>query len=359
MGADLKSLQIPFTAEERKDQTDTRRPACAAISIKFSKLLKPRKNGRAPNPSKLWAADIVRLEHRGFNRKDGQAVHVLKGILKRPEELRQVMTAAQDQDAVFDKRGVFAVTVKSPFGQSCIQQLVSRLTAIDRILSMVDTIKKENLECKSVSLAGVTVGYGKGLSTEISFAEDNQPMTAEFSPANPHRRIKVLLSNILNRDGFHNFVNVIKFTLPVLSAIQTIEAAELQDITLPIINTRSVDCFCIDYRSLSINLVLELRLRRHRDQLEWHIDDYTRKRARELKQQTVAGREPAFTEALEKLFMSNGKGWSGLRTLVVASIDGAEEAILKMNETIMPFAKKDVGKPQPADKGGREVIMVD
>lgn len=352
---DMKRLKVPHSLQREPctpQQTRTGQSLELGVTvptlyIRFSSLIKA---GGTVRPSKQWAVEMLRLTHHGFERSQGKAVHLVKGVLTQPKNLTEVMMTAHDDDVAFHKSGCFSILLRTSFGTSCLSQLVARLRAIERTRSFAEILRDQKLKCEKISLARIVFSYAEELTADIGFAE-GAPMSVTFAPENPHRRVRAMLRQILNNraDGFEKFTKALEFSLPLL---QTFDHLERNDpspaVSSPVVHPRSVDWYRMTYRNPPCSFEIRLRLRK--EQLEWHIE----------RNKKPSPPQERFEEVLKDFFQDQGRGWIGIVSTIVAEIDGVQVAITKLDELVRRFAIVEEAAASTAVKVEEpEVVVLD
>ncbi|KAK4993076.1 mediator complex subunit [Elasticomyces elasticus] len=301
-----------------------------------------------------WASDLLALKHQGFDAQRNVVQHVIKGMLvdSKHSDLAGLMTQGLDRDAAFHKAGVFTLLFQTLLGAPLIDQVRHRLFAIDRLRRFVRTAKLKGFACDVVSLARFSVRYAETpvtLSFEVHFDANSRSMTLDLAPegVNPHKRMRAYLEAMLigDEDGFALVAHVLVTTLPLLQALTRIEERNTDALGVRI-HARSLKRYCLEYHTPLPFCSLDVRLRVRHGQTMWHIEE------QQLTSES-AGRPDALSTALRQLFCSKAECWFGIRQGIVAEVEGVEDALLKLDETIRGVsvtraASADV-EPDPRD----------
>jgi mediator of RNA polymerase II transcription subunit 14 len=292
------------------------------LYIRFSSLIKAS-----------WNVDVLQISFQGLATQDGHCTLIVLGRTKEPmTQLDSTNIAAEESDVSFHPQsGSYAIRFTVPVGVSMIPQLVEKLHRIDRLIKFVTIIRQFKLNCLHVSLGRIVFRHSETpeLSVEIGFTgEDDQAMKLILPKDSPHIRIQKLLQNHLNTDGLVFVIKALNATLPLLLAIETIEASlspTTQEEDFKVI-VRSVDWFRLDYPKKKY--VLDMRLRSKRDKPLWHIFDPGASGT------GVPMSERAVCEAVKKMWFEAGDGWQGLKTGAAAEFEAVRDVLLKCHEAI-------------------------
>jgi len=265
---------------------------------------------------------------------------ILHGVLKKPENLHEMLTANPDSDVAFYKNGMFSVVLLYPFGTSCVSKLIGRLNSISQIRSYVRTLKKYNLKTQKFSLNEIIFVYHDSptLTANINFIEGNpvrfgiSTTNIKFAASNPHRRIHTLCEAQLNASsaGFEQVIHLLRHTLPLMRAFEAIEQRAIEipsPQTSVTVHLRSIEKYRLTYAGLC---TFDVILRRNRDLLEWHVEDVLFKQPPNNR----GSRAEGLRAPLEELFRDRGDGWEGMKSALVCRIDAVEAVLLKLDDVI-------------------------
>ncbi|OMP86041.1 Mediator of RNA polymerase II transcription subunit 14 [Diplodia seriata] len=286
-----------------------------------------------------WAGEILRLHHKGLDTKSGCIVHAVRGQMSQGH-VDFNLVSSQAGDVSFNSDGTFEVRLRTPFGEPFLEKIINRLKRIERLGRIVDVAKDQKLHCSQISLSRVVFRYCGNYKADIRFPEGS-PVQLCISPDNPHRRVAAFLKNVLNdRDSsksFPFFMKILSQTLPLLRGFESMESSAPAPASLPqpYINPRSLDWYRICYENPLTTF--DIRLRTRHDTMEWHIHDSTN--------QQVHPRSPDFAAAVKDLLKQSGDKWIGVRTGIVAKIDGVEDALKKLDEVVKKHQKPVLERP--------------
>ncbi|KAF1811269.1 MED14-domain-containing protein [Eremomyces bilateralis CBS 781.70] len=231
-------------------------------------------------------------------------------------------------------------------------------------------------------------------SVSLRFDDPSEPMVLEFDGTNPHRRLRSQLSHLLHSAGpgaFSTFINALARTGPLMAAAAKMEnnamvssahSSSSSASTAPpnptngtpsttvspylTIHTRSVDNVRFSYTAP--RCLLDARLRTRRGSLEW-VFEKVGTRAPPRPQSSAAGAQrmqPAapseeelrVTRSLDPVFSGRGSGWQGMRTAVVAELEGVGEVVERLDECVRVAGsgKREGEKSGGGGKGGKAVM---
>jgi mediator of RNA polymerase II transcription subunit 14 len=199
------------------------------------------------------------------------------------------------------------------------------------------------------------------LSAAVLFAEAaGSPLQLRFTndtaATNPHRRILPLLQNLLSTGAtasaleearkFENLLDLMTATLPVLTAISSIEAADPSG-KMCKVGVRSLAHFRVSYLAPLAAMTLDVELKRVKGTDVWTITLQKDGMAKEDVEKSL--------DLLEKAWKGRGlesKGVKGFRSGVVAEIQGVREVLVNLEQVVRGTSQGDGGE-------GREVILLD
>lgn len=316
-----------------------------------------------------WAQEGLRLVHHGFDASQGQVRHVVLGTMVKDmtTSLSKLLTTSNDVDVAFRDKGGFSILLRTPFGASFVDPLVERLRDIEQLRNFVTILQKRKLVCETVSLAKVVFRYSATLTATVLF-NSGAPIRLQLAPENPHQRIRTLLSALMNDKqtnsagvgvGLDNFTRCLISTLPLLRCFDAMEAANSSLATNPAIHPHDVYCYRLTYNNPLCSF--DIRLNVQHDALKWHIDDNNNKppdsRPAPERPRTVV-RSEALAKALKTLYRDQGSDWIGVRTGIVAGLEGVEEAVKRLDEVVRGFAIEALAAvPGDTSMKGNEVAV--
>ncbi len=382
----------PLSTPQVASESDTSLSDVANLCIKHSALTPDTTARSAPT-------DVLRLSHHGFDSSQGHVNHVVRGRISGLEKLNKLLNVARDEDVIFHASGTFAILLRNPFGLPFVDRIQARLRAIVRLQGFLEALHRQKLQCEKISLSRIEFRYAQDLTAEIDFVE-GRPIRFTVDRENPHRRMDVFLTNLLNdrNNGFAKFCLILPITLPLLRIFDVLERntpppsqPTSQSPPPPFVHPRNVDWYRLKYSNPPCSF--DFRLRRSRDAIRWHLEDSTpnpggngpgaaaaSRRPDQAQLPNAPQRDPNLVAALKKLFRSQGTDWIGLRTGIAAGVDGVEDAVTKLDEIVRSFANmnpvatmpdnaavvesqpKGTGKKQSANgkvANQREIVVLD
>lgn len=353
---ELRRLHVPHALRIIRDQKRKKTTSDRAVSqvtpalfIKSGPLLGEK------DEQNNWAGEILRLQHKGVDTKTGCLVHAVKGEMAQGH-VDFNLVSSHAGDVSFNSDGTFEVRLRTPFGEPFLEKIINRLKRIERLGRIVEVAKDQKLRCDHISLSRVVFRYCGNYKADIRFPEGS-PVELHISPNNPHRRMATFLKHVLNdRDSgkaFAYFMKILSQTMPLLRGFESIENSTPApaSISQPYVNPRSLDWYRICYENPATTF--DIRLRTRHDSMEWHIHDSS--------SQQNAPRSPEFAAAIKELFRQRGDKWLGVRTGIVAEIEGVEDALKKLDEVVKnfqrPITDRPVGGAAPAQQHAGQVQL--
>jgi hypothetical protein len=327
-----------------------------ALCVQFTSLLKDFTG------KNQFAADLLQISYLGFDTNVGKVKLLAKGMMRKPGRLKEILQRTRDDDVAFNASGSFSLVLQTGLGKSCVDRLVAQLRTIGRLCNFADVLKQRGLECKDISLSRVVFTYAESLKMELRFTgNDDTPIKLVIPSDNPHRRITSLLEAIVNSgsDGFRDLTKALHFTLPLLTAFDTIANRHLSYTpNLPAMHSRNVDHFRLAYSNPPS--VFEFKLKQTRDVLEWVIQEATLPPAKE----EMAKTHPTFNDKIKELFKDVGSGWTGKNSMIVADVSAIGEPLLRLDDIVKGCLKTESAPVSPrtgaqAGTNGPDVVVLD
>ena len=347
------------------------------LYIKLSELLMMR-NGQTK-----WAAPWVRLTYEGLERSEERVVHLIRGKMDPPlsKDLAALLTQAHNPDVAFHPDGgAFTILHRTPFGQPSVEQLKTILFSIKRLRNVAEALEIHQYTCEKLSLTNVVFTYpspsspvvGDSPSTfdplraSITFSDsDSDPIQLSLDPTNPHRRVRAFLRALLSHPTLFNtfapFASALEMSLPLLRALNAIEGRGGDVREIPTVHSRTLIAYRISYERPPIEF--DVSLKDHRDTQRWHVHErevprrvqkpeHSKKleeglsalfNTRVWKGGGTGGIEEAVNDRKTGLVEGEGedqrvdtlvKMWWGMRTGIVSTIAGIEDAIIKLDDVV-------------------------
>lgn len=334
-----------------------------ALLIQLPSLI-PRNSSRQWRP---WAKEILRVRCHSISLISGQATFVAEAKLLNPLPQAELIKDRVEDDIIFQPQtGIFAFKVTTAIGESMVEKLRERLIRIERLMSFLAIIGKDNLTCENISLNRIIFLYSSehNYNADINFAGDSS-MTLTLARGNPHLRVKDFLTRLLNDDGLENLIFALRITLPLMQVFDELERAtppppppnenaapDREFFILP----RATTWYQIRYTRPQCTL--DIRLRPRRDQLKWFIQEnvgaaglamtaggnnINRQNTGDDGSTSAGGeirhiRTAELAEALKALMNDSGDGWIGLRTGIAADPDGVVDVLRRVDDIMRRHA---------------------
>ena len=359
-----------------------RAPAAAAghlpgLLIRFSSLLSHAGRRRTP----AWAKELLKVSYGGINSSSGQATILVEARLVQPKLFEAVRNRVDDDVSFHPSSGAFAFRLHCQVGEPVVAQIRDRLMRIQRLIRFLHVVQRFKLPCESISLGRLIFRYSNepSLRASIGFAGD-APMTLALDAGNPHLRLGDFLERLLNGEGEAGLEQVtilLGLTLPLLRAIDELETTSAgageDDKTTPttlVILPRAADWLQLRYEHA--RAFFDIRLRQRRDEVKWFVsEDATALAAASARDRSLAAstnpvppptRPPQLTPALRALMKERGEGWTGLRTGIVAGVDGVAEVVRRIDAVVrdvLSTSSNTSNTPQPASNAGKQPAHAD
>lgn len=304
--------------------------------------------------SSPWLNEIITLAYQGLHPVTRFAIHTASARLKNPiPNIRSLTSAVDDSIAFHPTSGAFAFRLFTSVGESSIPPLLRRLSSIERLVYFLGGIKRYRLSCSAISLNHLEFTYDSSpqlLTAKIHFPAD-APARIFFETGNPHLRIQDFMTSLLRSpDGLSQVVKSLRITLPLLRALQHVEA--LASSVQVHITSHSAEWYQLRYENPSWKL--DIRLRPRRDDVMWHVRNLAKERSEEPIEPM-----PYEMQSLEK---GSGGGWRGMRGGMVASTSGVEDLIRRIDEAHRMAcpepSEADVGGPRGTKRKAEDELVV-
>ena len=300
-----------------------------------------------------WAHEVVKVTFRGMESSSGHndissgnAILLAEARMMTPVPQIDLLTPRVDSSLAFHpSSGAFAFRLVSRVGQPVIPALLHRLKRIERLIRFLEVLKPYKLKYETISLGQIVFTYSSNplpLRADINFDTD-AAMRITFDKANPHIRIVDFLTNLLNADaGLEHVILLLNITLPLLRALDAVETlrASPADNDPPVVLARSAEWFQIRYANPKCRF--DVRLKQRRDEVKWFLSDAS-------SSDELGSRPEDFENALQAFWVDRGEAWIGLRTGLVASADGVEGLVTRLDELVRGFAVVPAPKADDAN----------
>jgi mediator of RNA polymerase II transcription subunit 14 len=297
--------------------------------------------------------EMIRLAFHGIDTQSRSVIMMAHGTLKtRIKSLIPLVSKSDPSLIIEDKGAGFALRLPVPAGHSLVACVFERLQRLECILSILQSLIRKGMEPRSLSLSRISFVYGPekrfcaffdisaegpSLSDHVDVADaisKSKPLfqlklAIKFENSSPHRRIQEPLTVALNQrsseGGVESILQLLALTLPLLQSLDQITPQSSQvDPSIVQITVRRPTVYLIHYPRLKSRFHLSAVT--HQDRLVWMIRD-----ANGMNQ---SGRDPVTAMIQEKIYQSNGDGWTGLGDGVIANINNVENLILELHQRL-------------------------
>ena len=269
-----------------------------------------------------WAHEIVKLEYRGLDHSNTSAVQVAHVRMSKSITNIKDVISAIPSIAFRSTTETLIFHIVTKVGETTIDFLLSRLSAIGLLLDFVSTIKSHKIGFNAVSLAHINFSYSKRprtLKGTVHFALDD-PKHMSLNTPNPHLRVIDHLTNLLRSQDLSAVIGTMRMTIPILNALSAIETGGVE------VLVRSEQWYQIRYSDPFPKVSYDIRLRYRRDDPMWFISDAS------LKKPETG--DDAFDEALKAIMRGKGDNWWGCNGGMIAHLHGVENLVAKLDEVL-------------------------
>ncbi|KAJ4348403.1 mediator complex subunit [Didymosphaeria variabile] len=334
-----------------------------ALHVRTSELL-----GTKPGDDS-WLEPAMQITGHGFRSDYRNVWHIVTGTMvsEAATDMQKLMSASPQTNFTFSEGGKFSVLLSTPFGHEVVSELKARLRDLNRLRSFATTLEKRKMLLKSSSLQQVEFQYSQGLSVKVLFGQGTD-IQVKFGDRNPHNRIHSFLTDIINdrspglsrsshgdNNGLDRFCTSLIWTRPLLTVLNELENRTPGNVDNPAVHVHDLRTYRITYTNPPCSF--DFKLKPKDDRMLWDIEDNEGKPA-DLRPKTE--RSPHFKRlgtlksALQKLFRERDVRWWGVRTGIIADIDGIPDALRRLNETVISCyveggVKQEVGDSAPVN----------
>ena len=351
----LRHLQISHRQQPTSRSAD--QTPIPTLYIRFPPSLMPSKPhaSSTSSPSRMWCHEIIKSAIPGLSHKRDATVHLVSGQLITPIPDINALTTKVDSTVTFHPTsGQFAFRIVIPIGKPSIPIIIDRLRRIERLVRFLQFIQKNQLEAGTVSLSRLVFTYATEPTlyvADIGFPTDSS-MRIAFDKSNPHLRIQDFLTNMLNANSpLEDILRLLRTTLPILRGFSLIESSSAttskDDLS---IFARSATWYRLRY--VKTSSLFEIKLRSRRDEVLWYIQDVSTSKM--IKSQRARAE-------FRNLCTDHGESWRGMRNGIVAEVDGIEELVKKIDETVRMVNNEDPPTEDDAtvQPGDRPIVVLD
>ena len=287
---------------------------------------------------------MVSVAYNGLDLKSYSAVHVVTALsTMQIPSIARLTSALKSSMSFHPTNGSFAFRLFTPVGNAVVPSIFTQLSAIDRLLSHLQTIRKHGMRCDSVSLKKIDFTYSiqpTTLSATVQFAESQLPEIS-FSHNNPHLTIQNYLTTLLRSPkGLNQVLFALKSTLPLLRALSSRESLELGLTILP----RSAERYIVTCAQPRRRF--EIKLQQRQAEIAWLLKATG---GGEVGAGPEAGAENHVPQGFEG---AKGREWRAMKDGLVASTRGVEPLIRRIMESL-EAQRKGGGAPREETEQGR------
>ena len=351
---DIRQLNY---SEKVFKQRSTARPPDSKVDVPYLALHKPAQVTSGSKARSAPPEEILQMFYMGLAR--GGADMIRLGVARFTVPIKGVsqLTSSTDSTLWFhaDDGGV-SFRLKAPLGDCIMDMYWDRLKQITRLTRYLKLMQRYQLQCTQVSLNSLAYAYTTDselpLIAEVKFSDETgkPDISISFSGRNPHLRIQNCLSNVLNgKDGFGHLILLLRTTLPLLQAFDTVESS--QHLATPeqkfTIITRSATWYGMKYSGITFDVSFRKRTEDHL----WFT-----MAVRNAKQQTaaMATQIDKVSEAWRKMCQEAGQGWQGMQDGICANVSGVGDLVIRIDKLVKDTLRSDNG-----EKSDLQVAEVD
>ncbi|KAI9171985.1 Mediator of RNA polymerase II transcription subunit 14 [Paramyrothecium foliicola] len=343
----------------------------ASGNAELASITRPATGNRLSlSPRQPWANNMVTIKFKGVQSQstwsEGQNENATQRLVcvsdavikvKRPAKFA-ALPSMVDWDVSYNpKKGEFCLRMRHPIEKSMVGALQSRIKAVDRFVTFLESMDKAKgtITSESVTLREVTFSYSEAnvdsVPDEASQATQRwrvvldlskDDINIELEAGNPHLRVVDLMKRLVNTDGG---IGALMVWLPAstraLKAIDDIES-DWQDIQEKNqgqveFSMKTIDWMTIRYtiggtdatdgqkpKQLSLDVSMKVR----RGEPWWHL-------TRTVIANGEVPPEDDFTQALKPIFEGKGEGWLGLTTSAAGKPDNGVVGMLQAVDNAM------------------------
>ena len=265
-----------------------------------------------------WAHQVIKLNYEGLDATSHSAIHLASASTPTPiPHIKRLSAAILKEIAFHPTTGAFVFRLSTRVGQPTIPPLLTRLKAIERLISSISILYAQHLHPTALSLTHIDFSYSESYAATLHFPTATTSHLT-FPVSNPHLRIQDFLTLTLNasQTGLQQATTLLLTTLPLLRALDIIETAHSISGN-PVILARSAEWYQLRYESPKGRF--DIRLRMRRDELVWHVRDLEARDGKEV-------------EGMKDVSEGRGEGWRGVTGGVLAESEGVENLVKRIDE---------------------------
>jgi mediator of RNA polymerase II transcription subunit 14 len=380
LSMELRLRQVPHHFEKPsliEHDDSSRQQKAPAMYINFSKLMSI---GTDPRNWKPWAQELVRLTHHGVDNghsNNGEPEilftrHDLRLALlgRKFKELRKHLTSStRDRDIAMSETGGLAIQFRTPFGVPFVDQLRTKLSALQKLDSCLTALKNSHATCESASLSHLTFTYGpkQDLRAHLAFSTDSQQsikLRLEPPDSNPHLLVRKQLEVNFNSNSdqaFSETMNILLFSLPVLQTVEQLQPNHAKRNSLTM-HVRNVSWYSLKFTAPLPQITFQIRTRTKiegsKRMMHWHVEQEPGKaNSHSLPEEML--------RSLREIWSSSDEHWLGLKNGLAADSKGIGEVLRRIDGVVRRFEGTggNVAPPLPAKQSKpvlkQEVIALD
>ncbi|KAF2444266.1 MED14-domain-containing protein [Karstenula rhodostoma CBS 690.94] len=315
-----------------------------ALHVRTSELLSSKTGDNS------WLMPAMQITGHGFRSDYRNLWHIATGTMvsEVAADMQKLMSASPQANFTFSEGGKFSILLSTPFGHEVVSELKARLRDLNRLRSFATTLEKRKMLLESSSLEQVEFQYSQGLSVRVFFGTGTD-IQVKFGDRNPHNRIHSFLTDMINdrspglsqsspgdNNGLDRFCAALIWSRPLLTVLDELESRTPGNVDNPAVHVHALRTYRITYTNPPCSFDIKLKLKD--DRMLWDIEDNEGKPA-DLRPKNE--RSPNFKRldtlksALQNLFRKRDERWWGVRTGIIADIDGVPDALRKLNEAVI------------------------
>jgi mediator of RNA polymerase II transcription subunit 14 len=304
---------------------------------------------KAPGTYRRWCGEMIKLSFKGLSRSRTSVISIVTGRLLTPIPNVDNLTSNMGSSLAFHPTsGIFWFRLSTPVCQSSIPAILDRFQQIERLVRFLETSRRCELRCESVSLNNLTFTYATDsnanpLKSTITFATDT-PMQISFPEHDPHIRIQDFLATMLNTPkGFEHTAMILRQTLPLMRAFVTIETLERDPGSSLHILPHSATAFRVIYQNP--NMAYEIRQRQRKAQTYWYLTA--------CRSHAENGTSNLYGRTWHQICQEKGPGWHGMNGGVVSELEAVEGLILRLDQLVRERIPDNVNDEKQEQEEGQ------
>ncbi|KAJ5918667.1 hypothetical protein N7466_010659 [Penicillium verhagenii] len=299
-----------------------------------------------------YLQDTVRLSFHGVDHQNKSAVLVAHCSLRyRVKSLLSLVSKTDSSLLMQDKGCGFALRMVVPAGKCIMIGLFERLQRFDCVLSILQSLVKQGMEVRSLSLSQVAFLYGPGQKFAARFDIDvsehslcdfidashglsnadplfRRHLKISFDSPSPHRRIQEPLTVVLNHrfseTGVDSILGFMSDTFPLLQCLDQITKTAPTESSIVHVTARSPMVLQFHYPRLNYRFRLSARPRLGR--IVWLLEDSNRSESLEGSHSSNIVRD--------KIYNSKGDGWQGLGDGAISSLEKIGNLLFELHSSL-------------------------